>query len=349
MVMESNEIDETPVEKIKILIIDDDANFLFGITRMLTRANYEVLSATDGMHGIQKAQLEMPDLILLDINMPKMTGFQVKMVLNRFPVTQLIPVVFLSALNDRANVLNGLNLADDYITKPFDADILIARLKNILRRIAPRYRQAIQISANATYSIETLQLWGQSVEMFDAGTAGHTLRVTSWAVALARSLGLGGEEVENIRKGSMLHDIGKLAVPEFILNKPGPLTNEEWKIVREHPRLGYEMISPIKSLSGALDIPMFHHERWDGFGYPDQLSEDKIPLSARIFSIVDVHDALLSKRPYKPAMDDLAVRDMIRSQSGKHFDPAIVEHFLEHYDSLRKEVENEFGKNNFSH
>jgi putative two-component system response regulator len=337
---------KTNTAKIKILVIDDDLNFLFGISRTLLKSDYNVNSASNGLDGIQKAQADPPDLILLDVNMPKMTGFQVKMILNRLPVTQLIPVVFLTALNERAEILNGLNLADDYITKPLDVDILLARLNAILRRVTIGYRQAVRETNNLSFTTEKLQTWGQSVEMYDSGTAGHTMRVTRWAVSLARSLGLTGNDLENIRKGAMLHDIGKLAIPDFILNKPGPLNQDEWKIMREHATFGFEMLSPIESLRPVLDIPHYHHERWDGLGYPAKLSGEEIPLFARIFSLVDVYDALLSKRSYKLALKVSEVKEMIRTERGKHFDPNITDHFLTNFDYLQEEVANEYSQDN---
>jgi putative two-component system response regulator len=341
--MIAHDISESIKEKTKILIIDDDANFLLGISRTLMKADYEVISASDGMYGIKMAQSDQPDLILLDVNMPKMTGFQVKMVLNRLPVTQPIPVVFLTALSDRTNILSGLYLAEDYITKPFDADILIAKLKSIFRTVNLGYRQAVRDSKNTNFSIETLKQWGESIEIYDTGTAGHTLRVTRWAVALSKSLGLSSEEVEIVRKGAMLHDIGKLAIPDTILNKPGPLTSDEWKIIHEHPVLGYQMLSAIEFLRPLRDIPLCHHERWDGLGYPEKLRGEEIPLVARIFSVVDVFDALLSNRPYKFAIEENVVKDMILSQREKQFDPKIVDHFLSNFDYLKKEVVNEFS------
>ena len=341
--MSADDISGSTKEKTKVLVIDDDANFLLGISRTLMKADYEVISASDGMYGIKMAQSDQPDLILLDVNMPKMTGFQVKMVLNRLPVTQPIPVVFLTALSDRTNILSGLYLAEDYITKPFDADILIAKLKSILRTVNLGYRQAVRDSKNTNFSIETLQQWGESIEIYDSGTAGHTLRVTRWAVALSKSLGLSNEEVEIVRKGAMLHDIGKLAIPDTILNKPGPLTSDEWKIIHEHPVLGYQMLSAIEFLRPLRDIPLCHHERWDGLGYPGKLRGEEIPLLARIFSVVDVFDALLSNRPYKFAIEENVVKDMILSQREKQFDPKVVDHFLSNFDYLKKEVVNEFS------
>ncbi len=342
--MIENEVLEPVKEKTKILVIDDDANFLLGISRILMKADYDVISASDGMFGIKMAQSDQPDLILLDVNMPKMTGFQVKMVLNRLPITQPIPVVFLTALSDRTNILSGLYLAEDYITKPFDADILIAKLKSILRTVKIGYRQAVRDSKTTSFSMETLQQWGESIEIYDSGTAGHTVRVTCWAVALAKSIGLAAEDVEIVRKSAMLHDIGKLAIPDSILNKPGPLTSDEWKIIHEHPVLGNQMLSSFDFLRPLRDIPLYHHERWDGLGYPGKLRGEEIPMMARIFSVVDVFDALISNRPYKFAIEESVVKDMILSQREKQFDPTIVDHFIANFDSLKKEVTNEHNQ-----
>jgi len=335
-------------DKIKVLVIDDDANFLFGVTRTLIKADFVVLSAAEGMQGVQKALLDRPDLILLDVNMPLLSGFQVKTVLNNSPVTENIPVIFLTALHDRENILGGLKVADDYITKPVDADILVARLIAVFRRVN-KTRHTIRKEEMVQIPEERLQSWGQSVEIFDSGTSGHTRRVSTWAAVVARSLGLDKEQVNNIRKGAMLHDIGKLAIPEHILNRPGALTPSEWEIVRKHPRYGYEMLTAIESPSVVKDIPRYHHEHWDGSGYPDRLVGEAIPLAARIFSLVDVYDTLLAKRPYKPAYSPQTALEMIGELSGRHFDPFLVDHFLLNFATLQEEVENELGQNNFSY
>ncbi len=345
----ANDTAESKIDKTKILVIDDNANFLFGLSRTLIKADFNVISAPDGIYGIQKAEAEQPDLILLDVNMPKMTGFQVKMILNRLPSTQLIPIVFLTALNDRANILNGLKLAEDYITKPVDPEVLILRLKTVLRKVAIG-RHLIESEAQTNRITDAkLQIWGESVELYDSGTAGHTLRVVRWAVALGRSLGLKAEALENIRKGALIHDIGKLAIPECILNKPGPLTPDEWKIMRNHPMYGYEMVSRNESLRPFVDIVHYHHERWDGLGYPDRLSREEIPLAARIFSLVDVFDILLSNRPYRDAVNETEVKELIKAGGGNQFDPYIADHFLANFEALQAEVANEYFEDNFSH
>ncbi|MEJ5223122.1 MAG: HD domain-containing phosphohydrolase, partial [Anaerolineales bacterium] len=175
----------------------------------------------------------------------------------------------------------------------------------------------------------TLEGWGKAVELRDQETEQHTLRVTQLTLKLAMALGLGDQELMNIRRGALLHDIGKMGIPDAILNKPGPLNDEEMKIMQKHVQYAYDLLSPIEYLRSALDIPYAHHEKWDGSGYPRGLKGKEIPLAARIFAIIDVWDALRSNRPYRAAWPDEKILEYIREQSGKQFDPEIVEVFLQ--------------------
>jgi putative nucleotidyltransferase with HDIG domain len=174
----------------------------------------------------------------------------------------------------------------------------------------------------------TIEGWSRALDMRDRETEGHTQRVTELTMRLARAIGLGGNELVSIRWGALLHDIGKLGVPDSILHKPGPLTDEEWVIMRSHPKLAYDMLSPIAYLHQSLDIPYCHHEKWDGTGYPNHLQGETIPLAARLFAVVDVWDALRSDRPYRAGWPMEKVLDHIQSLSGSHFDPHAVELFL---------------------
>lgn len=174
----------------------------------------------------------------------------------------------------------------------------------------------------------TIRGWAQALDLRDRETEGHSQRVTELTVQLARAAGLSDEQIAHIRRGALLHDIGKLGVPDAILRKPEPLTEDEWAMMRKHPNYAYSMLSPIEYLRPALDIPYCHHERWDGTGYPRGLKGEQIPLSARLFAVADVWDALLSDRPYRPRWRREEALDYIRSQSGKHFDPDVVELFL---------------------
>jgi len=174
----------------------------------------------------------------------------------------------------------------------------------------------------------TLEGWAYALDLRDKETEGHSRRVTEMTLRLARELGVKEEELVHIRRGALLHDIGKMGVPDAVLLKPGPLTEEEWEVMRRHPRYAYEMLSPIAYLRSALGIPYCHHEKWDGTGYPRGLKGEQIPLAARIFAVVDVWDALSSERPYRPAWPPEKVRTYLGEQGGKHFDPRVVEAFL---------------------
>ncbi len=174
----------------------------------------------------------------------------------------------------------------------------------------------------------TIEGWSRALDLRDRDTEGHTRRVTEMAMKLARRLGVSEPELINVQRGAILHDIGKMAIPDSILLKSGPLSAEEWNIIRQHPRYAHELLSPISFVQPALDIPLYHHEKWDGTGYPDGLKENQIPLYARLFAVVDVYDALTSNRPYRPAWTKERAIAYIRDQSGKHFDPEMVNHFL---------------------
>lgn len=177
---------------------------------------------------------------------------------------------------------------------------------------------------------ETIAGWARALEMKDMETVGHSQRVTDLTVQLAREMGIDEGTLEHIQRGALLHDIGKMAVPDSILRKPGPLDDDEWTVMRHHPVYAYEWLSGIKFLKPALDIPFCHHEKWDGSGYPRGLKGEEIPLAARIFALVDVWDALRSERPYRASWSEDVVRQYLEQQSGKHFDPRVVQVFLDY-------------------
>ena len=187
----------------------------------------------------------------------------------------------------------------------------------------------------------TLEGWVRFLDLRDQETEGHTQRVTEMTIELASQMGFNDSHLTHLRRGALLHDIGKMGIPDDILRKPGPLDNEEWEVMRRHPVYAFQMLSPIEFLHPALDIPHHHHERWDGTGYPDQLQGDEIPLPARLFAIVDVWDALNSNRPYRKAWPAEKATEYIKTQSGKHFDPQLVPIFLDFiiskgYDGRRR-------------
>jgi putative nucleotidyltransferase with HDIG domain len=175
----------------------------------------------------------------------------------------------------------------------------------------------------------TIEGWSRALDLRDKETEGHTLRVTEMTVRLAEKLGMNDNDKLNLRRGALLHDIGKMGVPDVILLKPGPLNEDEWKIMRQHPVYAYEMLKPIDYLRPAIEIPYCHHEKWDSSGYPRGLRGESIPRAARIFAVIDVYDALIVDRPYRAAWPREKVLTYIQEQAGQHFDPAVVEAFLQ--------------------
>lgn len=321
-------------DKSIILIVDDEPAGRHTLESILEGQDYQLVMAENGLEAIEKAKTILPDVILLDVMMPGMDGFEVCRRLRNDPHLAEVPIIILTALDDRKSLLHGLEAgADDYLTKPYDRYELRARLLGITR--LNRYRKLLDERANIETAHEqllsaydaTIEGWSRAMDLRDKETEGHTLRVTDLAVKLARIMGVNEGELLFIRRGALLHDIGKLGVPDSILHKAASLNDDEWKIMRQHPQLAYDMLYPIEYLRPALDIPYCHHEKFDGSGYPRGLKEEQIPLSARVFAIVDVWDALTSNRPYRPAWDKQKAMDYIKEESGKHFDPKVVEAF----------------------
>lgn len=318
-----------------VLIVDDEYIGRETLQAVLEGEGYELEMAESGLEAIEKAKKLLPDVILLDVMMPGMTGFEVCQRIRNDPDIAEIPIIILTALDDRESLLNALKAgADDFISKPFDRYELRARLLGITR--LNRYQKLLQERAKlqeanaqllAAYEA-TIEGWSYAMDLRDQETEGHSRRVAELTVNLARALGVSDGEILHIRRGALLHDMGKIGIPDSILHKPASLTDYEWETMRKHPQLAYDMLGRIEYLHPALDIPYCHHEKWDGTGYPRKLKGEEIPLAARLFAIVDVWDALTSNRPYRPAWSEEKALTYIREQSGKHFDPQVVELFF---------------------
>jgi putative two-component system response regulator len=319
-----------------VLIVDDEYIGRETLQSVLEGEGYELEMAENGFQAIEKAKQLLPDVILLDVMMPGMTGFEVCQRIRSDPQIAEIPIIILTALDDRESLLNALKAgADDFISKPFDRYELRARLLGITR--LNRYQKLLQERAKLREANTqllnayeaTIEGLSHALDLRDRETEGHSRRVTELTVKLAQALNMSDEEITHIRRGALLHDMGKIGVPDSILHKPDTLTDEEWAIMRKHPQFAYEMLSPIEYLRRALDIPYSHHEKWDGSGYPRGLKGEEIPMSARLFAIADVWDALTSDRPYRSAWTEAEALTYIREQSGKHFDPQVVDLFFE--------------------
>jgi PAS domain S-box-containing protein len=431
-----------------VLVIDDMDAGADPLSALLRSEGYAVVRARSGPEALELAGIQPPDVVLLDVMMPVMDGFEVCRRLRATPGVETVPILMLTALGDRDSRLRGLDAgADHFLTKPFDWPELKLRLRTVtrlnrFRQLAeerakverlilsspdgiavvdpdgrlllanpaverlfghagapgtpaesvfsegaaehfrrwftgflaepdrsPRVeielmpaarvvelhaapctwdgRSAIQLQirdvtplksaeralrgmhASLLESYEaTLAGWVHALDLRDNETEGHTRRVTEMAARLAERLGFTGDALVNVRRGALLHDIGKIGIPDAILRKPGPLDAGEFAIMRRHPILARDMLKGITFLEPALDIPYFHHERWDGTGYPEGRAGTDIPLSARLFAVVDVFDALSSHRPYRAAWSADRVLSYLRSESGSHFDPEVVPVFL---------------------
>ena len=318
-----------------VLIVDDEYIGRETLQSVLEGEGYELEMAENGFQAIEKAKQLLPDVILLDVMMPGMTGFEVCQRIRSDPQIAEIPIIILTALDDRESLLNALKAgADDFISKPFDRYELRARLLGITR--LNRYQKLLQeraklreANAQLLNAYEaTIEGLSHALDLRDRETEGHSRRVTEVTIKLAQVLNISEEEIIQIRRGSLLHDIGKIGIPDSILHKPDSLTTEEWTIMRKHPQFAYDMLSPIEYLRPALTIPYSHHEKWDGTGYPRGLKGEEIPMSARLFAIADVWDAVTSDRPYRAAWTEEQAMAYIREQSGKHFDPQVVDLFF---------------------
>lgn len=320
----------------KILIIDDNPIVRDTLESLLASLDASVLMAEDGEKGLALAQEGRPDVILLDVMMPGMDGFEVCQRVRTTPGLAEVPVVMITALDDRESRLKGLRAgADDFLAKPFDGIELLARIQTITRLNRYRHlveqRNQLQVLHNELLDSyhKTIEGWTKALDLRDKETEGHTSRVTEKSIKFGKAIGIVDErELEDLRMGALLHDIGKLGVPDAILLKPGKLTEEEWEIMRQHPAYAYGWLSPISFLSKAIDVPFCHHEKWDGTGYPRGLKGEEIPLHARMFAIVDVWDALCSDRPYRKAVPEPEVLEYLKANAGTHFDPALVEVFI---------------------
>jgi putative two-component system response regulator len=279
----------------KILVVDDDTAARRGLEQLLDRQGYAVRGCGDGTSALVECASFQPDLILLDVMMPGLDGFEVCRRLKANPETRLIPVVLVTGLTERDDRLAGINAgADDFLNKPIDISELNARVHSLLR-----LKSFTDELENAEAVLFSLAL---SIEARDPYTHGHCERLAEFSARLGERLGLPAEEIQALRRAGIVHDVGKVVVPDSILLKPGPLSPAERSVMRQHPTVGERICTPLKTFRLVLPIIRHHHERWNGSGYPDGISGEAIPFTARILQVVDVYDALTTERPYRPAL-----------------------------------------------
>lgn len=304
-----------------VLIVEDDLANRALLERLLEREGYRTKAVGDGEAALLAVAEHSPDLVLLDIGLPHLDGYEVTRRLRANIRTVAVPIILLTGRSTLDDVVEGLDAgADDFLSKPFRQPELLARIRSALR-----LRQALVRMDAAHAAVAAL---ANAVEAKDPTTERHCQRLANLAARLGAQAGLGGLELEAVAYGALLHDVGKIGVPESILTKPSPLDAMEWDLMRRHPEIGERICEPLAAAGTFTPIVRHHHERWDGRGYPDGLRGEAIPLGARIVGLVDAFDAMTHDRPYRRAMPTaLAVNELWR-EAGGQFDRALVPIFV---------------------
>lgn len=278
----------------RILIVDDESGARAALATLLRREKFEVRDVSNGVAALAECTSFRPDLILLDILMPGVDGFEVCRRVKAMPETRLTPVVLITGLSQTGDRINGINAgADDFLSKPIDFNELLARTRSLLR--LKQFTDELENAEGVLFSL------AQSIEARDPYTLGHCERLAEVSARLGGKLGLPDEDIKALRRAGIVHDIGKVVVPDAILLKPGPLSPDETETMRKHPVVGERICAPLRTFGLVLPIIRHHHERHDGSGYPDGLRGDEIPLTASILQLADVYDALTTDRPYRKA------------------------------------------------
>lgn len=306
-----------------LMLVDDEPSNLH-VLREILQQDYRLLFARDGERALKLAESERPDLILLDVMMPGLTGYDVCAALKASTRTAMIPVLFVTALGDSLDEARGFDVgAVDYLTKPVSPSVVRARVRTHLRLVSVEVLRETRL--------QIVQCLGVAAEFKDNETGMHVIRMSHFSQIIALGAGLAESEAENLLHAAPMHDVGKIGIPDAILRKPGRLDPDEWKVMASHAEIGVRILGEHDSelLQMASRIALSHHEKWDGSGYPHGISGEQIPIEARIVAIADVFDALTSERPYKKAWSIEDAVKLIREESGKHFDPRLVEVFLE--------------------
>ncbi|MEZ4385134.1 MAG: response regulator [Nannocystaceae bacterium] len=332
-------------ERSLVLVVDDQPELLRLITRILSR-EHDVITASDGVEGLRKVHDERPDIVLSDVMMPRLNGFELVEELRQDPTTRRLPVLLLTARADGTDRVRGLRRgANDYLVKPFLPEELKARVRNLLRM---RHYESYLTNLNEELEsksdslegrlhglfIDTVRTLVAAIDAKDFYTGGHSERVSYFAVRLAEHMKVARPMLRTIELGALLHDVGKIGIPDRVLNKPGRLTDEEIEIIRKHTVFGGQILEKSPELTELRRFALHHHERWDGAGYPDGLRGEEIPSSVRVVSVADCWDAMISDRVYRPGMDPKVAAEKVAQLGGNQFDPAVVEALMEIWGEL---------------
>jgi putative two-component system response regulator len=307
---------------IVVLAIDDDKGAIQVLEAAAQLAGFEFHACYDPQEGLAVARRLEPDVILCDVMMPQMNGFEVCEALKTDPQTQFIPVVLITALEARNDHIRGIEAGcDDFITKPFDRLVLTSRIRSLAR-----VRRLMENLDNAEKVLESL---ARGVEAKDRTTGAHCDRLVRNGRAFGEFLNLSRQDVNALSKAGVLHDIGKIGISDAVLLKPGKLNDEEWVEMKRHPVIGAEFLAPLLTMKRVIPIVRHHHERWDGMGYPDGLNGEAIPFLARCFQLLDAYDALRSERPYKRAFTHEETCNILEEERADgRWDPTLLDRFL---------------------
>ncbi len=306
----------------RVLVCDDDPAIRGLLSRLLVRHGYHVRTAENGEQALDELQIHVPDLLLVDVQMPGLDGLEVCRRVRALPNGGLLPVVLMTGLADAATRIRGLEAgADDFVSKPLELALLVARIGSLMR--VKHLTDQLERTENVIFAL------ARTVEARDAYTDQHLWRLAEYSHAVARAIGANSDEARFAWYGGLLHDIGKIGVDPAVLRKPGALTREEFDEVKRHPDIGAAIVAPMRFAPVVAPIVRAHHERWDGRGYPSGLSGESIPIEARIISVADAFDAMTTNRPYRPSIGvDEAVR-RLRAGGGEQWDRTIVDVFVD--------------------
>ncbi|WP_235526261.1 response regulator [Nostoc piscinale] len=314
----------------KILVVDDHAASRMTAAALLAMEGYEVIEADSGAAAVMLVTQKQPDLVLLDVMMPGMDGFEVCQLLKQDEHTRLIPVIFITALNDRRSRIRGIEVgADDFLTKPFDRVELAARVKSLVRQ--KRLNEDLDHAEQVLFSI------ARAIESRDPNTGDHCERLVKLGQAFGEYLNLSRSQLRDLMWGGYLHDIGKVGIPDAVLLKNEQLTLEDWEMMQQHVLIGERICQPLRSMQGVIPIIRHHHERWNGSGYPDGLKGNEIPFLAQVFQLIDIYDALTSERPYKRAFTPEEALSVMREETEAGWrNPELMERFTDFIHTYRQ-------------
>jgi putative two-component system response regulator len=359
-----NDMEIKPV----ILIVDDQPQNIELIEAHLVNENYDIVTAVNGKDALKKLSENVIDMILLDVMMPEMDGFEVTRNIRQDEKYRLLPIILVTALHETENRVRGIEAGcDDFISKPFEKTLLLARIRSLLKvknynDLIEKYRIELESKVaektnelTDTYtkikhaSLETIQKLSRTSEHRDEYTGAHIKRMSRYSEAVARRIGLDEATVDDILYGSSMHDLGKIGIPDSILMKDSKLNPEEWEIMKTHSAIGAAMLEGSDSavINMGRSIAQNHHEKWDGSGYPASLKGTEIPIAGRIAAIADVFDALTSIRPYKKPFSLEKAFQIIRDGKGNHFDPDVVDAFFDVQDEII-DIKSKFSRSDYT-